>query len=131
MTPILVPVAPGELIDKLTILELKLSHMSDPVKIKNVQYEYDELTAVLNQACPETPALSSLRTQLKTINQTLWDIEDDIRLCEKNQDFGPKFIELARAVYHTNDQRAAVKREINLLLKSSILEEKSYQNYSA
>jgi hypothetical protein len=78
-----------------------------------------------------TPALDELASRLRTVNEKLWDIEDAIRRCERDQNFGPEFIELARAVYHTNDVRAALKREINELLGSAIVEEKAYVDYSA
>ena len=124
-----IEVAPGEIIDKLTILEIKRERIADEVKRKNVAYEWDVLTRDLVAGVPSTPELEALRMKLKEINLKLWVIEDDIRDCERAKDFGPKFVELARAVYVTNDERAAVKRQINELLNSAIIEEKSYAAY--
>jgi hypothetical protein len=124
-----IEVAPGEIIDKLTILEIKRERIEDEAKRRNVSYEWDVLTRDLAAAVAATPELDALRAALKEINLKLWVIEDDIRDCERAKDFGPKFIELARAVYFTNDERAAVKRRINELLNSAIVEEKSYAAY--
>lgn len=126
MKDILVPIAPGELIDKLTILQLKSEHIADAQKLANVKHEYNTLKAVADHAIPGSDALNKLWQTLYNINADLWVIEDDIREFEGRGDFGPGFIALARAVYVTNDQRAAVKKEINLLLGSAIVEEKSY-----
>ena len=124
-----IEVAPGEIIDKLTILEIKRERIADEAKRGNVSHEWDVLTRDLAAAIAPTPELDALRATLKEINLKLWVIEDDIRDCERAKDFGPKFIELARAVYFTNDERAAVKRRINELLNSAIIEEKSYAAY--
>ncbi|KPF80918.1 hypothetical protein IP70_24880 [alpha proteobacterium AAP38] len=121
-----VEVGEGELIDKITILEVKLARISDPAKLKNVRHEYEVLEATAKAEIPPSAELDALRAELKTINEDLWVIEDDIRICEKRSDFGDEFIRLARAVYFTNDRRAAVKRKINDLLGASIVEEKSY-----
>ncbi len=126
---LLVPVAPGELIDKITILEIKTVHITAAAKRANVIRELELLRAVLAHAVVPHPELTRLTSDLKTINETLWAIEDDLRSAEAARDFGPKFIELARAVYRTNDKRAAIKRDINLLLGSDIIEEKSYHSY--
>lgn len=126
MKDILVPIAPGELIDKLTILQLKSENITDAEKLANVRHEYEVLKSVADDAIPGSDALTALWEQLYSINADLWVIEDDIRAFEGRGDFGPGFIALARAVYVTNDQRAAVKKEINLLLGSAIVEEKSY-----
>lgn len=123
---IMVEVGAGELIDKITILEVKLARISDSAKLRNVQHEYELLEATAGQSIPASDRLAALRAELKAINEDLWVIEDDIRLCDKRGDFGPEFIRLARAVYVTNDKRAVVKRQINDLLGSSIVEEKSY-----
>ena len=129
MTEILVPTAPGELIDKLTILRLKSEKITDDAKLVNVRHEMDVLTKTASAAVPMSDALQSLWTELYEINADLWVIEDDIRAFEARSDFGSGFIALARAVYVTNDERARVKKEINLLLGSQIVEEKSYTEF--
>ncbi|MCH8499651.1 MAG: DUF6165 family protein [Marinobacter sp.] len=126
-----VPVSFGEVLDKITILEIKSERIKDEAKLKNVRLELDELTATWNQAVADQSAIADLRQQLKGVNEALWVIEDDIRDQEAAQDFGPRFIELARAVYVTNDKRAALKKDINLALGSRFVEEKSYQDYTA
>lgn len=126
MTDIMVPIAPGELIDKLTILRLKAEKIKDPIKLANVQAEIDALDPVAKAALPKRQDIRALWDQLYAINADLWQIEDDIRACEAAGDFGPEFVRLARAVYRTNDRRAAVKKQINLALGSAIVEEKSY-----
>lgn len=124
-----VPVSYGELLDKITILEIKSERMTDAAKLANVR---DEL-ALLEQTWQAHPAactdIASERAALKRVNAALWDIEDRIRLLEKAQSFDAGFIELARAVYVRNDERAAIKRAINLKLGSRLVEEKSYQPY--
>ncbi|WP_207477597.1 DUF6165 family protein [Arenibaculum pallidiluteum] len=124
-----IEVAPGELIDKLSILEIKLERIGDEAKRRNVAIEFDILTRALEESVEDSQALNALRAELKSINEALWVIEDEIRECERAKDFGPEFIRLARAVYHTNDRRAEVKRQINDLLGSEIREEKSYAPY--
>lgn len=126
-----VPVSFGEVLDKITILEIKSERIADPEKVKNVRLELEELSATWNDAIDDPDAIAGLRAELKSINEALWEIEDDIRDQEAAQDFGEKFIELARAVYVTNDKRAAVKKEVNLALGSRFVEEKSYQDYTA
>jgi hypothetical protein len=123
-----IEVAPGELLDKITILEIKLARIGDEEKVKNVQREYALLTQVADVVLT-SQELTVLRSELKRINEMLWQIEDDIREQERRQDFGPDFIRLARAVYRTNDERARVKREINRLLNSTLVEEKAYAPY--
>jgi hypothetical protein len=127
--PILVEIAPGELIDKITILEIKSERITDAGKLKNVRVELQVLEAARDAAMAASTQLTGLTAQLKQVNEALWDIEDSIRDCERGQDFGSKFIELARSVYHSNDRRAALKREINELLGSKLIEEKSYAAY--
>jgi hypothetical protein len=127
--PILVEIAPGELIDKITILEIKSERIADAGKLKNVRVELQVLEAARDAAMAASPELADLTAQLKQVNEALWEIEDAIRDCERGQDFGPKFIELARSVYHSNDRRAALKRQINELLGSKLIEEKSYAAY--
>ncbi|MFD2234491.1 DUF6165 family protein [Phaeospirillum tilakii] len=126
---VLVPVSWGEVIDKITILEIKAERLSDPAKLANVRRELDALAAVRDREFPGHAGLAALAGELKTINESLWEIEDEIRDCERAQDFGETFIRLARSVYVTNDRRAAVKRRINDLLGSDLVEEKSYAAY--
>jgi len=128
---ITVPVSFGEVLDKITILEIKSERIADPAKVKNVRLELAELNRTWAEAVPDQAAIAELRQQLKAVNESLWVIEDDIRDQEAAQDFGPRFIELARAVYVTNDQRAKLKKDINLALGSRFVEEKSYQDYTA
>lgn len=129
LSAISVKIAPGELIDKITILEIKLERMDDPGKLKNVRADLEALADARDGAIPSSPELDKLTAELKEINIRLWRIEDDIRKCERAKDFGPAFIELARAVYHNNDKRAELKRGINELLGSRLIEEKSYAAY--
>ena len=126
-----VPMSVGEVLDKITILEIKSERIADAEKVKNVRLELDELSATWNEAVQDQEAIADLRKQLKEVNEALWEIEDDIRDQEAAQDFGAKFIELARAVYVTNDKRAAIKKDVNLALGSRFVEEKSYQDYTA
>ncbi len=127
--PILVEVAPGELIDKITILEIKCERIDDRDKLANVRVELEVLSKARDQDLGLSERLDQLTAQLKGINEELWEIEDDIRDCERAKDFGARFIALARAVYMTNDRRAATKRAINDHLGSRIVEEKSYAEY--
>ncbi len=120
------PVSAGELLDKIAILQIKSERIKDAAKLANVNRELLALTKVQKDRVPESPALDKCFAELKDINVKLWEIEDDIRLCEKANDFSQKFIDLARAVYQTNDRRSAVKRQINELLGSALVEEKSY-----
>lgn len=130
MNDILIPISPGELLDKITILQIKTERITDAAKVANVKIELDMLLKVWNDSVEQDEVIQSLAAELKTINETLWDIEDDIRDEERNKRFGDRFIELARSVYITNDQRAEAKRRVNLHLKSTIIEEKSYQDYA-
>ena len=131
MSLIQTPVSFGELIDKITILEIKSRRISDDAKLANVRNELDLLNATwANHAASQTD-IGDERARLFAVNELLWDIEDQIRLKERAQAFDQEFIELARAVYFRNDERAAFKREINLKLGSQLVEEKSYQNYRA
>jgi hypothetical protein len=124
-----VPISVGELVDKVTILSIKSENISDTNKRANIRREFDALDSVLKPLLTATPQLASLQAELRTINETLWRIEDDIRDCERSRDFGPRFVELARSVYQTNDRRAATKRKIDELMGSDIVEEKSYASY--
>ncbi len=127
---LLTPISPGELLDKLTILEIKSERIGDREQRANVAHEKQLLDAVWQNADLDTDEVSALRAELKTVNQKLWDIEDAIRDEERARRFGDRFIELARSVYITNDQRAALKKAINQLLGSKIVEEKSYREYA-
>ena len=125
-----VEVSNGELLDKLTILELKLTNIADVQKLSNIQKEHDELSPLADQLFDSYgEELKSLYKKLTEINSELWTIEDDIRECERNKDFGYDFVSLARAVYFTNDKRSDVKKAINLLTDSGFVEEKSYEDY--
>lgn len=126
---LMTPVSPGELLDKLTILEIKSERIKDPGKLINIRHELELLEAVWMKADQDSETVRALRSDLKRVNEILWVIEDDIRLCENEGQFGDRFIELARSVYITNDQRADLKKQINLALGSAIVEEKSYQDY--
>ena len=130
MENILVPVSPGEVLDKITILEIKSERMDDPVKVANVRIELALLEATWAQSVTPDPVIQDLHDQLKQINEALWEIEDDIRDKERVKEFGQQFIDLARKVYFTNDRRSEVKKQLNLHLGSQIIEEKSYQDYS-
>ena len=125
-----VPISPGELVDKITILEIKKEFIKNDNKIKNINHEYDLLMKIYTTQISETDGISELKNKLKEINLELWKIEDDIRDCEREKSFSDTFIELARSVYFTNDRRSKVKLEINLLLNSNLVEEKSYKDYS-
>jgi hypothetical protein len=122
-------ISPGEVLDRLTILEIKAQRITDDAKHANVARELEELSAVAAAGIPESDEVAALRAELKSVNESLWVIEDDIRDCERQQDFGEAFVHLARAVYRTNDERAALKRRINEALGADIVEEKSYAPY--
>ena len=124
-----IPISYGELIDKITILEIKSQKITDAEKVKNVRHELDELLRVWTPLEESSVAIDDLRQELKTVNETLWDIEDDIRKKDLRGEFDSEFIELARSVYIQNDTRAEHKRAINLRLGSELMEEKSYVNY--
>ena len=125
-----VEVSNGELLDKLTILELKMSNISDDKKLINVKKEYNELSPLAKLLFEKfKDELLKKYKELALINSQLWKIEDDIRECEKNKKFDEKFVELARAVYFTNDKRSDVKKQINILTGSGFIEEKSYEDY--
>lgn len=130
MENIRVPVSPGEVLDKITILEIKSERITDPEKLVNVRTELALLQKTWAESIEEDDTIRSLHAQLKEINETLWEIEDDIRDKERAKEFDERFIELARAVYFTNDRRSEVKKKLNLHLGSEIVEEKSYQDYT-
>ncbi|MEH0194796.1 DUF6165 family protein [Caulobacter sp. CCNWLY153] len=126
---ILAPISAGELVDKITILRVKAERIGDAVKEANVRKELALLEGIAADALTPSAELDALTAELTAINAALWDIEDGKRACERNQTFGPEFVELARRVYKDNDKRAAVKRQINELAGSDIVEEKSYKPY--
>jgi len=126
---ILSEVSPGELLDKISILEKKILHVVDENKKKKIKTEYNILEKIKNSSIEFTDEIKNLYLSLKDVNIVLWGIEDKIRVCEKNKDFGKVFIELARNVYFNNDDRARIKLEINNILKSEIVEIKQYTNY--
>ncbi|MDH3734583.1 MAG: DUF6165 family protein [Gemmatimonadota bacterium] len=126
MTDLRVPVSPGELLDKITILEIKSERIEDPDKLGNVRRELDLLTKVWTDSVSEDDEISDLRTLLRRLNEELWGIEDEIREQERRGEFGARFVELARAVYTTNDRRSEAKRRINFHLGSTLIEEKSH-----
>ena len=129
-----IEVSNGEIMDKLTILAIKLEQIKDEAKLKNVQTEYDVLAPIVHGIYEalgegETALLQDLHKNLQDINQTLWNIEDQIRVHESKKDFEDDFVELARSVYFTNDERADFKKKINELTGSLLVEEKSYEDY--
>ena len=125
-----VEVSNGELLDKLSILELKMSNISDQKKLVNIKKEHNELDPLAKELFNKYGLdLQTLYNNLCAINSQLWVIEDDIRECERNKNFGDQFVQLARAVYVTNDKRSDIKKSINLLTDSGFVEEKSYEDY--
>ena len=122
-------ISSGELLDKISILEIKLKKIKDKENLKEINKEYTILKQSQNLNIKLTNELKDLFDKLKKVNLNLWDIEDKLRICEKNKDFGEKFIELARGVYFNNDSRSKIKSEINKLLGSNIKEIKQYSNY--
>ena len=129
MSLISVPVSFGELLDKIAILEIKVERIGDPAKLANVRRELEMLETTWRAAPESKVDIAAERAALREVNVRLWEIEDDIRAQESAQDFGPEFIRLARAVYFENDERARIKREINVKLGSALVEEKSYKDY--
>ncbi|MGV8959927.1 MAG: DUF6165 family protein [Stenotrophomonas sp.] len=127
MHTILTPVSIGELIDKITILEIKAERISDAAKLANVRTELDGLWPLWQQQQATRPALAALKDQLKAINERMWEIQDQLRAMEAAQTFDASFITLARGVYGTNGERVAVKNAINRIAGSALVEEKQYQ----
>lgn len=129
-----IEVSNGEIIDKYTILEIKLSEIKNEEKLVNINNEYETLTPDVDRiyaGCKDKNQLKTLQNNLLEVNKKLWKIEDDIRECERAKDFGQTFVDLARAVYYTNDDRSEVKKEINILTESDLVEEKSYEDYKS
>jgi hypothetical protein len=131
MNEVRVPISPGELLDKITILRIKSTRMSDPEKLANVRLELQALEETWRRSPYAKPGIEADVNELLEVNERLWVIEDDIRDKERAKAFDAEFVRLARAVYFENDERAAIKRRINLKLGSSIVEEKSYAEYKA
>jgi len=129
MKNILVPVSPGELLDKISILEIKSERMTQPDQLSNVRAELQLLQETWDRSFSLAEGLHALLSELKTVNQKLWDVEDEIRAKERAGTFDARFIELARSVYLTNDRRSQIKKELNRRLGSGIVEEKSYTGY--
>ena len=129
MSEIQAPVSFGELLDKIAILQIKSERMNDEAKLANVRNELSALETTWMAHPAAGHNVVALRAQLKAVNERLWVIEDDIRIKEKAQAFDAEFIKLARSVYFENDERARIKKDINLALGSSYVEEKSYQDY--
>ena len=125
----IIPVSWGELVDKITILEIKSERLTDTKALLNVRKELDLLSRIFSDAGQAVTRIRDLKTQLRKINETLWVIEDSIREKERTKSFDGEFIELARSVYVSNDERARIKREINKALGSDLMEEKSYSAY--
>ena len=125
----LIPISWGELFDKITILQIKLDNIQDKNALKNIKIEYDELFKIYDNNFLEDASAKRFLTNLKNINKKLWNIEDNIRDKERRKSFDKKFIELARSVYITNDERSRIKRNINETFGSQVIEEKSYSDY--
>lgn len=122
-------ISAGELVDKITILEIKCENVTNLAQKRNVERELSHLTTVREKTLAHSHELTELTNRLREINRQLWKVEDDIRMCERDKDFGERFIGLARAVYQTNDRRSEIKRNINQLVGSQIVEEKLYADY--
>ncbi|WP_026333239.1 DUF6165 family protein [Thioalkalivibrio sp. ALM2T] len=126
-----IEVGAGELLDKITILKIKNERISDAEKLGNIRHELNVLQETWVQAGLRSPEVEELERDLREVNSKLWDIEDEIRECEAKKDFGERFVQLARSVYITNDERARIKKAVNTLCNSAIVEEKSYSDYKS
>ena len=124
-----IPISWGELFDKITILQIKLENLQEKNALKNVKKEHDQLFAIFDQVFSKSKTANQLKTDLKLVNQKLWNIEDMIRDKERSKIFDEEFIELARKVYFTNDERSRIKRIVNETFGSDLVEEKSYAGY--
>jgi len=124
-----VPISWGELFDKITILQIKLENLTSKNALENVQREFKQLQSIFIEYFPDNSEAKQLETELKQVNQKLWDIEDKIRDKERNRSFDDEFIQLSRSVYKTNDERSRIKRKINDISGSELIEEKSYAEY--
>ena len=127
---LIIKTSPGEFLDKLTILEIKSERIRDHKKLENVERELAHLRVIWSESSLSKVDVSALLSELREINESLWEVEDQIRLKESANQFDDEFIQLARSVYLTNDRRAAIKRELNITLGSELLEEKSYADKS-
>ena len=125
----LIPISWGELIDKITILEIKQTHIKSPIALANINKELSYLNEIIENSTGVAELISDLKQQLLDVNKRLWQVEDDIRDKELKQDFDIGFIELARRVYRLNDERAELKKSINQVLNSELVEEKSYKDF--
>ena len=126
---ILAPISVGELVDKMTILRIKLQKIADAAKQGNISHELEQLVAIRDQARLDAFDLAPAEAELFRVNLDLWHVEDELRGLERSGDFGGRFVELARSVYRLNDRRSALKRQINEVSGSAIVEEKSYTSY--
>ena len=126
---ILSEISPGELLDKISILEIKIEKVKDKNSLEEIKKEYKILKEIQTSSIEITGEIKDLFQSVKNVNVKLWNIEDKLRICEKNKDFDKNFIELARGVYFANDERAELKSKINKILKSNIIEIKQYDNY--
>ena len=126
---ILSEISPGELLDKISILEIKIEKVKDKNSLEEIKKEYKILKEIQTSSIDITDKIKDLFQSVKNVNVKLWNIEDKLRICEKNKDFDKNFIELARSVYFDNDERAELKFKINKILKSNIIEIKQYDNY--
>ena len=126
---ILSEISPGELLDKISILEIKLEKVKDKNSLEEIKKEYKILKEIQTSSIEITGKIKDLFQSVKNVNVKLWNTEDKLRICEKNKDFDKNFIELARGVYFANDERAELKSKINKILKSNIIEIKQYDNY--
>ena len=126
---ILSEISPGELLDKISILEIKIEKVKDKNSLEEIKKEYKILKEIQTSSIEMTGKIKDLFQSVKNVNVKLWNIEDKLRICEKNKNFDKNFIELARSVYFDNDERAELKSKINKILKSNIIEIKQYDNY--
>ena len=126
---ILSEISPGELLDKISILEIKIEKVKDKNSLEEIKKEYKILKEIQTSSIETTGKIKDLFQSVKNVNVKLWNTEDKLRICEKNKDFDKNFIELARGVYFANDERAELKSKINKILKSNIIEIKQYDNY--
>jgi hypothetical protein len=127
--PVLIPISWGELIDKVTILEIKSTRLTSPAALENVLHELQLLSSIVDEVKDPSGQLQALKAALKQLNERLWNIENEIREKESRKIFDQEFVELARSIYRTNDHRGLLKRKINLLLHSDLIEEKEYASY--